>query len=118
MATIYHPAEKNYTRKAGDTSGIGFYVPTEINLTGLTVRFQMREQGSDRLKLQKLSTVSGEITVTLSTNHVWIAFTNADVKLLNAKYNYDIEAFTPSTLAVVQTLQTGTITFNKEFSHE
>lgn len=114
MATIYHPAVQNYTRKAGDTSGIGFYVPIAIPLTGKTVRFQVRDLELDTLILQKISTTAGQITVT--DQHVEINLTNADVKLLNATYGYDVECYATD-LSTVQTLLTGTITYNKEYSH-
>lgn len=117
MATVYHPAVKHYTRHAGDTSGIGFYVPTEINLTGLTVRCQVRES-SGKLAIQKLSTILGQVTVNTGTGHVWVAFTNVDTKRRSGVYNYEIEAFTPVTFETVQTLLTGTLTYSEEFSHE
>ena len=95
---------------------MGFYVPIAIPLTDLIVRFQVREKGSGKLKFQKLSTVPGEITVTLETQHIWIQFLNADTKLLKESYNYEVECYNES-LTYVQTLRKGTLTFNEEYSH-
>ena len=114
MATIYHPATINYIRHAGDTTGIGMAVPIAVSLSGKIVRFQMRERGSGKLKLQKLSTVTGEITVTGQA--YWVQFLNIDVKLLHDTYNYEIECYTAN-LSTVQTLQKGMITFEEENSH-
>lgn len=115
MATIYHPAEKDYFRKAGDTSGFGVYAPAAIPLTGKTVKFQLREIGSDRIIYTKLSTTVGQITVT--DQHIEVAITNTDTALLDGVYAYDLEIYSADK-SYVQTLQTGKVTYKREYSHE
>lgn len=112
MATTYQPSVHNYLRYEGATFSIGLTIPIAIPLTGLIVRMQIRDAGSDYLIISKSTTLG---TVTVADQHIDIPFLPADTKGLPGTYKYEIDAVSTDG-TYEQPLRIGEITIKKEYA--
>jgi len=88
---------------------------TPLNITGYTVRFQMRSSAAG-LALISYSTVGGAITINGSTGQIFITIQEADTKdlLINGlvkNFLYAVTTTTPG--GVDDEIATGNITMNR-----
>jgi hypothetical protein len=101
--STFQAAIKNITRQEGDTSDFEVIVPDIIDMTGASVKFQIKDS-SGRIILARST---DDENIVLDEQQIYIVFQSADTKRKNGKFRYEVEVTTRYPAVAVYTILKG-----------